>query len=95
MVISKRAQVIRELQRIKAALGLSQVELAERIRVTQPAVSAWLSGDALPNNESLAKISDAFPELTSLIVSAALEPILGVPGGDANDMTPTPEPSNA
>lgn len=83
MVIEQRSQVtqvIVELHRIKRRLNLSQVQLARRIGVTQPAVRSWLIGESLPSGESLGKIATAFPELTNVIVRAALGPILSGPG---------------
>ena len=77
MVMTKRTLVVRDLQRVKAAQGLSQQQVAERIGVTQPAVSDWLSGKSLPDAESLGKIKSAFPELADAVYDAALEFIRG------------------
>lgn len=41
----------------RGELGLTQEQLAERLRVTQPAVSAWERGKDLPN--SLSAVADA------------------------------------
>lgn len=75
MVMSKRALVVRELQRLKDTQGISQQALADRIGLTQPAVSDWLSGKSLPDAESLGKIESAFPELHRVVLSAILEPL--------------------
>jgi transcriptional regulator with XRE-family HTH domain len=75
MLITAKTLVISELRAIQARDRLTQEQLAERIGVTQPAVSAWLRGASLPTSESLVK--SAFPELAAVVVRAALEPILG------------------
>jgi transcriptional regulator with XRE-family HTH domain len=77
MAIEKRRLVIEELRRVKDRDRLSQIELADRIGVTQPTVSAWLSGDCLPDSASLGRIGRAFPELYSVTLQALLEPMLG------------------
>jgi transcriptional regulator with XRE-family HTH domain len=77
MLITAKTLVISELRAIQARDRLTQEQLAERIGVTQPAVSAWLRGASLPTSESLAKLKSAFPELAAVVVRAALEPILG------------------
>lgn len=80
MPITKRVQVITELNRIKGERQLSQQQLADEIGVSQPAISAWLNGADLPSTESLRKIRQAFPGLTALIAEAALETVLSESG---------------
>ena len=47
----------------RAALSLSQEELAEQLHVTRQAVSAWETGKALPDVEMLERIAAALEAL--------------------------------
>jgi len=64
MAIDRRTPLVEALR----ATGLSQSELARRIRVSQPTVQAWFAGDKLPDVDSTRKIiaPDAFPQFTPL-----------------------------
>ena len=43
---------------LREKVGLTQVELAEAIGVTQACVAIWESGKALPNSDKLPKLSE-------------------------------------
>lgn len=76
MAMTKRLQVVAEVERIKRERQLSQQQLADAIGVSQPTVSAWLSRSDLPSSDSLRKIGKAYTELIGLIAEAALEAVL-------------------
>ena len=40
--------------------GLTQIQLAEKINVSQKQISSWEKGDYKPNIETLIKLSDVF-----------------------------------
>jgi transcriptional regulator with XRE-family HTH domain len=48
--------VIRDLRR---AAGLSQAELAERVKTTQSAVARWESGTVSPRLQTVARVAEA------------------------------------
>ena len=45
---------------LRTKMGLSQEELAEKVFVTQQAVSRWENGDTIPNTETLKLLSKLF-----------------------------------
>lgn len=45
------------LRRYLKDRGISQVAFAERLRVKQPTVSDWVTGESLPSAETLKEIS--------------------------------------
>lgn len=67
--MNKRVLVVERLKQ----LGLAQTEIAERIRRSQPAISDWFSGKALPDRESLARLVWAYPQLGPLALEALVE----------------------
>lgn len=46
--------------KLRMQKGLSQDELAEKIRVTRQAVSRWENGETVPNTETLKLLSKEF-----------------------------------
>ena len=53
------ASVGSHIRRLRAAKHMTQEELAERLFVTRQAVSAWETGKALPDVETLERIAEA------------------------------------
>ena len=53
-----RTRVGRAVQEARTARGLTQTELAQALGVSQPSVSAWEVGRALPSSEVLIRIAD-------------------------------------
>lgn len=69
------ASVGTHIRRLRGARGLTQEELAERLFVTRQAVSAWETGKALPDVETLRRIAEALDaEVTELIYGAPRPP---------------------
>lgn len=66
---NRRLAVAAELNRIRAEQGLSVREVARRVGTSAPVVSNWFIAERpfAPDNESLAKIAKAFPELESQV----------------------------
>lgn len=50
------------LRDARVAAGLTQTTIAERLRVKQPSVSAWETGEAFPSPAALVDLAD-MPEL--------------------------------
>ena len=85
-------EVIRSL---RAKVGLSQEELAEKTYVTRQAVSRWENGDSVPAPETLKLLSELF--------NVSINTLLGVPrtlvcqccGMPLEDETTSREPDGA
>lgn len=54
------------LRRGRLAAGLSQAELAKKIRVAQPTISTWEIGTSKPDKETLAKLEGILGPITNL-----------------------------
>lgn len=66
------ASVGSHIRRLRAAKHMTQEELAERLFVTRQAVSAWETGKALPDVETLERIAEALRvEVTEVIYGTA------------------------
>jgi len=52
--------------------GLTQVELARRLGVSQAAVSFWFRGKRTPSWEVIRRMARAFPEMTDDVVEVLL-----------------------
>ena len=48
-----------KIKELRQAAGMTQVELAERVKVNQTAVSQWERGSALPSCDKLPELADA------------------------------------
>ena len=59
------------IREARKKVGLSQVDLAKRVGVTQPAVANWESGVHDPRRLMLAKIGDALQRMRELAVQSA------------------------
>lgn len=57
------------LRRLREAAGLTQIELSERVGVTQAALSAWEIGSAMPSLPNTVRLADA--------LSVSLDELLG------------------
>ena len=60
---------MRNLTKHLKAQGITQVELAKRMNVSQPTVWAWLHGRKTPTADNLVKLAN----LTGLTVDALLD----------------------
>lgn len=66
--ISKRIKELREKKRI------SQYELADRLHITQKAVSSWETGRCEPSIDTLRELSEVFGvDITELIVGSSFD----------------------
>lgn len=70
---NKRRQTTKHLRELAAREGLSQAQVARRLRFSQPAVHRWFSGKSLPSCNSLSRIAVAFPTLAGLAFEAFVE----------------------
>lgn len=71
------ASVGAHIKHLRAARGLTQEALAERLFVTRQAVSAWETGRALPDVETLERIAAALDaDVTEVIYGAPRSPDL-------------------
>ena len=71
------ASVGKHIKRLRVARGMTQEELAEKLFVTRQAVSAWETGKALPDVETLEKIAAALDaEVTEVIYGEPRTPDL-------------------
>ncbi|MGM9663163.1 MAG: helix-turn-helix transcriptional regulator [Oscillospiraceae bacterium] len=71
------ASVGTHIKRLRAARGLTQEALAERLFVTRQAVSAWETGKALPDVDTLQRIAAALDaDVTELIYGVPQPPEL-------------------
>ncbi|MDO4316510.1 MAG: helix-turn-helix transcriptional regulator [Oscillospiraceae bacterium] len=71
------ASVGTHIKRLRAARGLTQEALAERLFVTRQAVSAWETGKALPDVETLERIAAALEaDVTEVIYGVPQAPDL-------------------
>lgn len=61
--------------------GLTQAELAKRLRVTQQTVSDWEAGEARPRMDRMTELAEAFGVPADQIVAAILTPL---PAGQAH-----------
>ena len=48
-----------EIRKMRLAAGLTQEELAAKVKVNQTAVSQWERGSALPSSDKLPEIAEA------------------------------------
>ncbi|WP_298019904.1 helix-turn-helix domain-containing protein [uncultured Dysosmobacter sp.] len=66
------ASVSKHIRRLRTAKHMTQEELAERLFVTRQAVSAWETGKALPDVETLERIAEALGvEVAEIIYGSA------------------------
>lgn len=71
------ASIPAHIRRLRTARHLTQEQLAERLFVTRQAVSAWETGKAQPDVETLERIAAALDaELTEVLYGAARSPDL-------------------
>ena len=72
------ASVGKHIRRLRAARGLTQEQLAEQLFVTRQTVSAWETGKAQPDLETLERIAAALgAEVTEVIYGSPQTPNLG------------------
>lgn len=62
------------IRQLRDTAGITQLELAERLGVSQPAVARWESGRRMPRLDTLQRIADALGLNLSVIFSAASPP---------------------
>lgn len=75
--VMSMASVGTHIKRLRAARGLTQEALAERLFVTRQAVSAWETGKALPDVETLERIAAALDaDVTEVIYGVPQAPDL-------------------
>ena len=53
-------EIGKQIQKYRAAVGMSQEELADRIYVTRQTLSNWETGKTYPDINSLLRLSDIF-----------------------------------
>lgn len=72
------ASVGKHIRRLRSARGLTQEQLAEKLFVTRQTVSAWETGRAQPDLETLERIAAALEtEVTEVIYGSPQTPNLG------------------
>ena len=72
------ASVGKHIRRIRTERHMTQEQLAEKLFVTRQAVSAWETGKALPDVETLKRIAEALEaEVTEVIYGVSQSPNLG------------------
>lgn len=71
------ASVGTHIKRLRTARGLTQEELAETLFVTRQAVSAWETGKAQPDVETLERIAAALGAAVTEVIYGAPPPDLG------------------
>jgi transcriptional regulator with XRE-family HTH domain len=69
------AHVGARIREARQALGLSQVELAERVRVSQPTIAHWEQGTHTPRQLALARLADALGVSRTWLMTGPAEPI--------------------
>ena len=52
--------IAKNIQSLRKAAGVTQIELAERLNYSDKAVSKWERGEAYPDTENLIIISEMF-----------------------------------
>ena len=62
------------LQALRKAKGLSQVELAERIHVVRQTVSKWEKGLSVPDADLLIRLAEVLGTTVSALLGDAVEP---------------------
>jgi transcriptional regulator with XRE-family HTH domain len=72
--VNERQELVAALR----ALGLTQTEIGLRIGRSDVAVHKWMTGQTLPDADSIAALARAFPELTRYAVNVVLrkEPVV-------------------
>lgn len=68
-----------QIKILRTQLGITQIELAERLNITKQSVSSWESGKVNPSNPNLHKMDQIFKSnllgsKSSMTVSDATEP---------------------
>lgn len=74
----------RRIRELRIAFGWSQVELAERLKVSKQAVSNWENDNIQPSVEMLTRLADVFRVTTDYILGRENIPRLDVSGVPAN-----------
>ena len=80
---------------LRAKMGLSQDELAERVYVTRQAVSRWENGETVPNTETLKLLSKLFDVSINTILGSPRQLICQCCGMPLDDSTISREPDGA
>lgn len=52
-------EIVKQLKRIAEQQGVSQANLARRMKVTETSISRWFNGTRTPTIENVEKIADA------------------------------------
>lgn len=60
MILDKEVDILTRIKELREALGLTQIQLGEKIGVGQSAVASWETGVAIPR-------SDKLPELAKIL----------------------------
>ncbi|MFD7287300.1 helix-turn-helix domain-containing protein [Streptomyces sp. NPDC059863] len=60
-------------------LGISQAELAERVGLTRAAVSAWITGRAVPREETMRRIAEAIGAEPSVVHARTMDAVTARP----------------
>lgn len=68
------------IRELRAAKGISQVELAERLSVSKQTISNWENGNILPSIEMLVKLADYFGMTTDYLLERTDRQILETDG---------------
>ena len=80
------------IYRLRAARGMSQLELAEALEVSRQSISKWETGAAVPELDKLVRLSDVFGITLDELVRGA-EETSGEAGVGSVEATPTaPQP---
>jgi transcriptional regulator with XRE-family HTH domain len=61
------------LKKLRAESGISQLQLAERLFVERSTISRWESGNRIPDNRMIARISKLLDADINILLNAAAE----------------------
>lgn len=61
------------LKKLRAESGISQLQLAERLFVERSTISRWESGNRIPDNRMIARISELLDADINILLNAAAE----------------------
>ena len=63
----------RILKKLRTERGFSQIQLAERLFVERSTISRWESGNRIPDNRMIARISKLLDADINILLNAAAE----------------------
>ncbi len=69
-----------QIRRLRAAQGVTQVELARRLGVSKQSVSNWENNNIQPSIELLERLADVFSVTTDYLLGRETRPVLDVSG---------------